>query len=348
MTEPAAPPLSSEEAAAERQATRKLWLVRLALAVVGIALLWTLWYALIGRNSVFTDDAYVDAESAQVTPLTSASVVAVHVNDTQFVKAGSVLVELDPTDAKIALAQAQADLAEARRHFRQTLATGASLDAQLSARGDEITQAQAQLDSARATADKAHIDLTRREALAASGGVSGEELTNARRDNAAAQAELAGARAALAQAQSTRSSAQGQLAANKALTSGLTEDTDPGVAAAKARLDAAQLALDRMTIRAPMDGIVSQRRVQVGQRVAQGVAVMTIVPVGQVYVEANFKERQLRRVRPGMPAEVKADIYDGDVTYHGRVAGIAGATGAASATATPSPMPLPPPVTRAL
>ena len=331
MTEPAAPPLSSEEAAAERQATRKLWLVRLALAVVGIALLWTLWYALIGRNSVFTDDAYVDAESAQVTPLTSASVVAVHVNDTQFVKAGSVLVELDPTDAKIALAQAQADLAEARRHFRQTLATGASLDAQLSARGDEITQAQAQLDSARATADKAHIDLTRREALAASGGVSGEELTNARRDNAAAQAELAGARAALAQAQSTRSSAQGQLAANKALTSGLTEDTDPGVAAAKARLDAAQLELDRMTIRAPMDGIVSQRRVQVGQRVAQGVAVMTIVPVGQVYVEANFKERQLRRVRPGMPAEVKADIYDGDVTYHGRVAGIAGATGAASA-----------------
>ena len=330
MTEPADQPLSSDDAA-ERTAKRRLWLVRLALAVVGIVVVWGLWYVLIGRNSVSTDDAYVDADNAQVTPLTSASVLAVHVNDTQFVKAGTPLVELDPTDAKIAYAQAQADLAEARRRFRQAVATGASLGAQLAARGDDIAQSQAQLDSARATADKARLDLSRREALAASGGVSGEEVTNARHDFAAAQAALAGARAALAQAQSTRNSANGQLAANNALTSGLTENTDPGVQAAQARLDAAKLELDRMVIRAPLDGVVSQRRVQVGQRVAQGVPIMTIVPVNDVYVEANFKERQLRHVRPGMPAEVHADIYDGDFTFHGKVAGIAGATGAASA-----------------
>ena len=316
MTDTAALPASSEDAATERGAARRLWLTRLAMAVVVLVVVWLAWYMIVGRNYVSTDDAYVDAESGQVTPLTSATVLAVHVNDTQLVKAGTVLVELDPTDAKIAYAQAQADLGEARRRFRQTVATGAALNAQLSARGDDIAQAQAKADAAR-------IDLARRESLAASGGVSGEELTNARRDYATAKA-------ALSQAQSTRNSAKGEYAANTALTSGLTEETDPGVAAARARLDSARLELDRMTIRAPMDGVVSQRRVQVGQRVAQGVPVMTIVPVGQVYVEANFKERQLRRVRPGMPAEVTADLYGSDFTFHGKVVGIAGATGAAS------------------
>ena len=321
----------SDDIAAARSAARQTWLTRLAMAVGAITLCWLVWYGFFGRNHVSTDDAYVSAEIAQVTPLTSATVLAVPVTDTQSVKAGAVLVELDPTEAKIGLAQAQANLAEARRRFRQTLATGAALGAQLAARGDDITQAKAQLDSARATADKARIDLARREALAASGGVSGEELSNARRDNAAAQAALTGARAMLAQTQSTRDAAHGQLAANHALTSGLTEDTDPGVEAAKARLDAAMLEMERMVIRAPIDGIVSQRRVQVGQRVAQGMPIMTIVPVAQVYVEANYKERQLRRVRPGMPATVSADIYDGDFTFHGKVVGIAGATGAASA-----------------
>ena len=104
-----------------------------------------------------------------------------------------------------------------------------------------------------------------------------------------------------------------------------------GIGEARAITISAALELGRMTIRAPMDGVVSQRRVQVGQRVAQGVPIMTIVPVAQVYVEANFKERQLRRVRPGMPAEVTTDLYDGDVTFHGKVVGIAGATGASSA-----------------
>ena len=322
---------TDQQAADARQATRKSWLIRLGLTVVVLGALWGLWYVLVGRNSTSTDDAYVDAEMAQVTPLTSASVVAVHVSDTQFVKAGTVLVELDPTDARISVAQAQADLAEARRKFRQNLATGHALAAQVQARGADIAAAGAQVKSARAAADEARLELNRREALAASGGVSGEEVTVARKNFATASAALASAEAAQAQSQSSRTSASGQYDATAALTQGLSEDTDPGVLAAKARLDAAQLELGRMVVRAPIDGVVSQRHVQLGQRVNKGDAIMTIVPVGQVYVSANFKERQLTRVVPGMPAEVTADVYGSSVVYHGRVVGISGATGAASA-----------------
>ena len=322
---------TDQQAADARQATRKSWLIRLGLTVVVLGALWGLGYVLVGRNSTSTDDAYVDAEMAQVTPLTSASVVAVHVSDTQFVKAGTVLVELDPTDARISVAQAQADLAEARRKFRQNLATGHALAAQVQARGADIAAAGAQVKSARAAADEARLELNRREALAASGGVSGEEVTVARKNFATASAALASAEAAQAQSQSSRTSASGQYDATAALTQGLSEDTDPGVLAAKARLDAAQLELGRMVVRAPIDGVVSQRHVQLGQRVNKGDAIMTIVPVGQVYVSANFKERQLTRVVPGMPAEVTADVYGSSVVYHGRVVGISGATGAASA-----------------
>ena len=318
-------------AADARLANRKRWLTRLGLVVAALGVVWIVWYVAVGRNYTSTDDAYVDAEMAQVTPLTSASVVAIHVSDTQFVKAGDVLVELDPTDARITLAQAQADLAEARRKFRQSIATGQSLAAQVAARGSDIAAAGAQVKSARAAAEEARLQLNRREALAASGGVSGEELTTARKNFSTAQAALASAEAAEAQTQSARSSASGQFAASDALTHGLTEDTDPGVLAAKARLDAAQLELGRMVVRAPIDGVVSQRHVQLGQRVAKGDAIMTIVPVAQVFISANFKERQLTRVHPGIPAEVTADIYGSSVVFHGRVVGISGATGAASA-----------------
>jgi len=331
MTDNADPQPGLDAAAAARLANRKRWLIRLAGVVLLLGLAWAVWYVLVGRNHVATDDAYVDAEMAQVTPLTSASVVAIHVNDTQFVRAGTVLVELDPTDAKIAVAQAAADLAEAQRKFRQNLATGQALAAQVRARGADIAAAEAQVKAARASAEEAHMELNRRMALAASGGVSGEELSTARRNYATAEAALASAEAARAQTQSARSSASGQFAANDALTRGLSEDTDPGVLAAQARLDSARLELNRMVVRAPIDGVVSQRHVQLGQRVAKGDVIMTIVPVGQVYVSANFKERQLDRVLPGMPAEVTADIYGSGVVYHGLVAGVSGATGAASA-----------------
>jgi len=324
-----APPTPAEDAAAKEQRTanRKKWLIRLALLVGVIALLWLAYYLLVARNYVSTDNAYVNAESAQITPLLSAQAIEVNVSDTNAVKRGDILVRLDPANAKIGVAQAEADLAEARRKFRQTRATSTSLSAQVKARGADIAQMRAQLTTAQSDFEKARIDLDRRLKLKASGAVSGDEITTATNAFNAARAALARAQASVAQSESTRSAAEGELEANEALIRGSTEDSDPGVLAAKARLDAARLDLDRTVIRAPIDGVVTRRQVQIGQRVTQGTPIMTIVPLAQVYVDANFKERQLRRVKVGMPAKVTADIYGGGVEYHGKVVGFSGGTG---------------------
>jgi len=322
-------PTPAEDAAAKEQRTanRKKWLIRLALLVGVIALLWLAYYLLVARNYVSTDNAYVNAESAQITPLLSAQAIEVNVSDTNAVKRGDILVRLDPANAKIGVAQAEADLAEARRKFRQTRATSTSLSAQVKARGADIAQMRAQLTTAQSDFEKARIDLDRRLKLKASGAVSGDEITTATNAFNAARAALARAQASVAQSESTRSAAEGELEANEALIRGSTEDSDPGVLAAKARLDAARLDLDRTVIRAPIDGVVTRRQVQIGQRVTQGTPIMTIVPLAQVYVDANFKERQLRRVKVGMPAKVTADIYGGGVEYHGKVVGFSGGTG---------------------
>ncbi len=314
-----------------RLAARRTWLVRLAVAVAVIGICWTAWYLLFGRNHISTDNAYVNAEMAQVTPQIAAPVAEVLVRDTQSVKKGDILVRLDPTDARIAVAMAEAGLADVRRRFRQAVATNGALSAQVQTRSAAIAAAQAQLGAAQADVEKARIDLHRREILAPDGAVSGEELTNARRNMAAARAALAAAQAGVSQADAGRTAAQGELAANDALVSGTSEGSNAGVLTALARLDAARIDLERMTIRAPIDGTITRRQVQIGQRVAQGQPIMAIVPLQQVYVDANFKERQLRRVREGMPATVTADIYGSSVTYHGKVAGIAGGTGASMA-----------------
>jgi len=316
---------------ASQAANRRLWLTRLAVVVAFIALGYALWYFLIGRNHISTDNAYVNAEIAQVTPLISGQAIEVRVKDTQAVKRGDILVMLDPSNQKIAVAQAEAELAEARRKFRQTVATNASLSAQVQARGADITQAQAQVTAAQAEFEKARIDLQRRQALSSNGAVSGEELSSARQAYESTRAQLARAQAGIAQAQATRTAAQGEYEANDALVRGSREDNDPGVQAAQAKLDAARLDLERAVIRAPIDGTVTKRQVQLGQRVAQGTPIMTIVPLTQVYIDANFKERQLKGVEVGMPATATADIYGGSITYHGKVAGIAGGTGASMA-----------------
>jgi membrane fusion protein (multidrug efflux system) len=327
--------LNAEAEAAETRArqnqTRRTWLTRLGLIVLVAGLSYAAWYYLIGQNSVSTDNAYVNAEIAQITPLVAGAVIEVPVKDTQMVKAGDVLLRLDPANAAIAIAQAQADLSAARRKFRQAVAGNDALAAQVTSRTAMIAAAQAQLANARAEFDKAEVDARRRQRLAASGAVSGEELTSARRALAAARAALASAQAGIAQAESNRVSAQGELAASTAMTEGSTEATDPAVMAAMTRLQSAQLDMDRTTIRAPIAGIVTRRQVQLGQRVTQGQPVMSIVPTTQVYIDANFKERQLRNVRPGMPATVTADLYGSSVVYHGKVAGIGGGTGASMA-----------------
>lgn len=332
MTDPSSETPAVDPALTQsRKAARKRWLVRLAVVLAVIGLAWGAWYVLVARNFVSTDNAYVNAQSAQVTPLVAGSATEVLVRDTQQVKAGDVLVRLDQADAKIALAQAEADLAAARRRFRQTVANNSALAAQVDSSGAGLAQAQARYRTAQAEYDKARIDLQRRESVAASGAVSGEEVTQARKAFATTLAALDAARGAIDEASSSRRAAQGQLAANSALVSGLSENTDPAVLAAMARRDAAQLDLDRTEIRAPIDGVVSKLQVQIGQRLNPGQIVMAVVPLTKVYVEANFKENQLQRVRIGMPAELTADLYGSSVTYRGKVVGFSGGTGASMA-----------------
>jgi len=303
----------------------------LAAAVVLGGVAYGAWYVLVGSQQVSTDNAYVAADTAQVTPLIAAPVKAVRVVDTQPVHRGDVLVVLDDTDAKLAMAQAQAALGQAQRRVQGYFANGDALSAQVAARGADENRARAQLASAKANLDRAKVDLDRRTNLAASGAVSGEELTAAQNAYATAEAAYDAARAAQAQAQANRAAALGSLEANNALTRDSTVATNPEVAAAKARLDQARIDLERTVIHAPIDGVVAQRQVQVGQRVSPGVPLMSVVPVGQAYVDANYKEVQLKNVRIGQKAELESDLYGHAVKFHGKVVGLAGGTGSAFA-----------------
>ena len=316
------PPIRTPDKTARR---KKLFLaLSSTVAVIGGS------YALLSDGDhVSTDNAYVNADVAQVTPLVAGPVGSVAVVNTQTVKRGDILVRLDDTDARIALAKAEAEWQRVRRQFGQVIANGDALSAQVRAGDAGVGNARAQLDVAIAAFAKARIDLDRRQHLADSGAVSGEELTIVRNAYAAAQGNLAQARAGLAQANAARASAEGSHAANDALVAGTTIDTNPDVAAAKAKLDQARVDLARTVIRAPIDGVVTNRQVQIGQRVAPGNPVMTIVPVRTVYVDANFKEGQLGRVRPGQPVELTSDLYGSKVVYHGTVTGFSGGTGSA-------------------
>jgi membrane fusion protein, multidrug efflux system len=262
---------------------------------------------------ISTDNAYTAAETAQVTPSVGGIVHEVRVTDTSYVHKGDVLVVLDDTDARLALDQAEAELGRAQRRVRGYVANDASLAAQLAARASDEKRAIADLE-------RATIDLNRRENLAESGSVSGDELTRARNS-------FESAKAALAQARSNYTAAIGSRNANAVLIENTTEDTNPEVALARARRDQARVNLDRTIIRAPVDGVVAKRSVQVGQQIQAGSPVLAIVPLGEVHVDANFKEGQLQRVRIGQPVEVTSDLYGSSKTYHGVVVGLSGGTG---------------------
>jgi membrane fusion protein (multidrug efflux system) len=280
----------------------------LALAVGG-------WTLIEGGRHVKTDNAYVDAATAQVTPLTAAAVTSVPVINTQPVKAGQPLVVLDDADARLALARAEADLAQAEHRVVGYHANDDALSAEIAARA-------AQVQSARANLARARTDYDRRKGLEANGAISGDELTQARNALDTAQAAVI---AAVAQ----QHAAEGQRAVNSALISGSGEN--PEVVAARVRVDQARLDLARTVIRAPIDGVVAKNDVQIGQRVQVGQPLMSVVPVGQAYVNANFKEQQLRKVRPGQPVDLTSDLYGGSVKYRGTVVGVSGGTGSAFA-----------------
>ena len=273
--------------------------VILAILAIGYAVYWFTT----GANFVSTDNAYVGAELAQITPLVSGNVKAVHVSDTQTVKAGDRLVELDPADAAINVASARANLDRTIRTIRQAFANNLALEKTVSARAIDLQRAQS--------------DLRRRISLKAGGDIAAEELAHNQDAVAAASAALETAKA--------------QLEAGRTITSGYTFDNHPDVLRAKATLDQARLDGGRTTLVSPIDGVVSRRNVQVGQRVSAGTALMTVVPLNKVYVDANFKEVQLKKVRPGQSVRLISDLYGDSHVFHGHVAGFSGGTGAAFA-----------------
>ena len=286
------------------------------------------WY-FIGSRYVSTDNAYSAVEMAEVTPAVGGIVKSVQVVDTQSVQQGDVLVVLDDTDARLALAQAEADLALAQRRVRSYLANDEGLTAQVKAREADERRAQAQQQAAEADLARARVDWQRRQALLASGSVSGEELTNAKNALAQAEANLNATRAASAQSMANRLSTIGSKKANAALTMNATVDTNPEVLLAKARYQQAQVDLTRTVIKAPIDGIVAKRQVQVGRRVQVGAPLLSVVPTHNMHVDANFKEVELHAVKIGQPVEVTTDLYGDSVVYHGVVSGFSGGTGSA-------------------
>ncbi len=296
---------------------RKVGLFVILLIVVLGGVGYGTWWTLIGSRYVSTDNAYVQGNIVQITPQIGGTVLAIHADDTDRVEAGQLLVELDAADAQVALEQAQAQLAKAVREVQSVYVNNAALQANIELREADALKATSELERARE-------DLQRRQQLGASGAISGEELRHAQKAVDAAASAAAAARAAV-------DAAREQLAMNRALTGDTPVAQHPNVLAAAARVREAYLAAQRTTLPAPVTGYVARRSVQVGQRVQAGAPLMAIIPLDQVWVEANFKEVQLRDMRLEQPVTLTADVYGRKVEYHGRVVGLGAGTGAAFA-----------------
>jgi len=309
-TTSAAPSTPPAKAPGSRQ--KALTVVSLVV-LLGLAYGGYTWYA--GRHQESTDNAYVQGNVIQITPQIGGTVTAILADDTDFVKAGQPLVQLDPADAKVALQLAQANLAQAVRQVRGLYANNQTLQTQITQRDTDVAKAQTEV--ARAT-----DDLARRQSLVGNGAVSKEELAHAQSQLAQAQSMLAAAKAAVG-------TARDQLGSNQTLTDGTRLENHPSVEAASAKVREAYLALHRATLPAPIDGYLAKRTVQLGQRVAAGTPLMSVIALNTLWVDANFKEVQLRNIRVGQPVTLTADLYGKRVEYKGTVAGLGAGTGAA-------------------
>ena len=314
MTSPEARPKAPRAA---RNPARKKALIALVSIVVAAGLAWTAYEWLVASHYESTDNAYVQGNVIQITPQIGGTVMAILADDNDYVKAGQALVKLDPADASVALDQARAGLGQAVRQVRTLYANNGTLSAQIAVREADVARAQTEI--ARAT-----DDLNRRQSLIQNGGISREDLNHA-------QTQLAAARDALASAQAGVAAARQQLLSNQAMTDGTAIDKHPSVLAAAARLREAWLAAQRAALPAPVDGFVAKRTVQLGQRIAAGTPLMSVIPLNQLWVDANFKEVQLRKVRIGQSVKLTADLYGKKVEYDGVVDGLGMGTGAAFA-----------------
>ena len=323
------PDNSAAMAAARRRENRTRWFIRLGAALLIAAIAAAAYWFFVTSREVTTDDAYVQASTAQITSQINGAIISAPIGDTDHVKKGQIVAETDPTDFKIAVDRARAELNQAERRVQQYFANDKAMAAQTSAKATEIERANAQIASARANLAKAEAEAARRKALAGTGAVSADEITEADTRVQTARADLASAQAALAQARANVTVAGEQRNAAAVLIAGGGVAANPEVAAARARLAQAELDLSRTVIRAPTDGVIAKNVIEVGQRVQAGAPLMVVVPIQAAYVDANFKEVQLRKVHIGSTVTLTSDLYGGKVKYHGKVTGIAGGSGSA-------------------
>ena len=313
--QPAQPSQPDPPAAAS--ATRRKALTLIAVAVLLAGAGYGAYWSLALNHVESTDNAYVQGNVVQITPQVAGTVVAILADDTDRVTAGQLLVRLDPADARVALDQAEAQLAQTVRETRTLYANNAGLGAQIGLREAELARTQSEVG-------RAQDDVNRRAPLLASGAVGQEELAHV-------TAQLAAARSAQAAAQAALVAAREALASNQSLTDNTSVARHPGVQKAGARVREAFLALRRADLPAPLDGVVARRSVQIGQRVAAGTPLMAVVALDKLWVDANFKEGQLKNLRLGQPATLTADVYGQKVAFHGQVSGLGAGTGAAFA-----------------
>jgi membrane fusion protein (multidrug efflux system) len=280
---------------------RRNILILIAVIFIVLGVLWGAYWVLVLSTRERTDDAYVNGNRVVISAQVSGTVIAVLADDTQLVKAGQVLVRLDPIDAETNLSRMTSSLGQTVRQVRQERSTADQYDAVIDSRKLELARAEA--------------DLAKREPLLAERAIAPEEVRHARES-------VDMARAALTQAVRQATSAH-------SLVDGTQVEDNPAVLQAKAAFRDAWIAAQRNAVVAPVTGYVAERSVQLGQHIQAGQALMTVIPLNSLWVDANFKEVQLRNLRIGQPAEVRSDLYGGTFIFHGHVKGMSAGTGAA-------------------
>ena len=276
---------------------RALLIVSLLFIAAGLAWLLLWWFVFSLREK--TDNAYVGGNQVAISAQVPGTVVAILTDDTQRVEAGQTLVKLDSTDADVRLRQARSALAQAVRQVRQLTSSASGADAQVV--------------STRLDLKKAEADLQRRLPLIAEQAES-PEIVQHLRDS-------------IAQARASVAATEAQAAAAHASIEGTEIASNPTVEQARANFRAAWVAAQRNAIYAPVSGYVAQRSVQLGNSVQAGQQLMTVVPLHDLWIDANFKESQLRHIRIGQPAKIVSDVYGSSVEYHGKVIGLGAGTG---------------------
>lgn len=283
----------------ENKAKRKLMLIIAALVFVLLGVSYAIYWFDYAQFEQSTDDAYVAGNMVELMPQTNSNVVALYTDDTQTVQVGQPLISLDGAQAKIMLAKAEAQLGQTVRHVRQLY--------------DAVHELRSTMVQRQADLVNARRDLARRKSLVGEHAVSAEEVQHAQ--------------TRLTQAQSALNTSKYQLQAAQGMVAHTTLTTHPSVLAAEAVLKEAYLEVQRMTIKAPVSGVIAKRSVQIGQRVNPGTPLMVIVPLNQIWVNANFKENQLGDIRIGQPVTVISDLYGSGVRFHGKVEGLGAGTG---------------------